>query len=194
MWRCKRNCSFIALGLRPADIVCLTDKQATREGIYEAFVSHLQGQATVNDVVVFHFSGYGSRVQVPDLSGQTTTLRSLVPYDGRLPTDSRPALNDILEIELKALLKQLKTKNVTSVIDAGFVDIPLPLSGGLRSRTRPQPITGQLPAPFDLLSDQKPGTESDAFPGILLRGADASTTWYSNDSGMILARGPLPMY
>ncbi|MEL7360308.1 MAG: caspase family protein [Cyanobacteria bacterium J06560_6] len=161
-------------GFAPADIVCLTDKQATREGIYEAFVSHLLAQAAANDVVVFHFSGYGSRVQLPDLSGQTTTLRSLVPYDGRLPTDSRPAVNDILEIELKALLKQLKTKNVTSVIDAGFVDIPLPLSGGLRSRARPQPITGQQPAPFDLLSTQKPATESEEFPGILLRGASVN--------------------
>ncbi|MEO0646511.1 MAG: caspase family protein, partial [Cyanobacteria bacterium J06650_10] len=114
-------------GFAPTDIVILTNQQATREGIYEAFVSHLQRQATAGDTVVFHFSGYGSQVQIKSLSqnaaANKATLRSLVPYDGTVPTDTRPALNDILEIELKALLKQLKTKNITTIIDAGFVDI-----------------------------------------------------------------------
>ena len=176
-------------GFLPADIVCLTNKQATREKIYDAFLNHLQRQATADDVVFFHFSGYGSQVQPKSLPGENLTerltdnlpsklaaLRSLVPYDGIVPTEQRPTLNDILEIELKALLNQLNTKNVTTVLDAGFVGFALPLSGGLRSRTRSEVITGQLPASFDLLSDQPPAQESDPFPGLLLRGADVSST------------------
>ncbi len=172
-------------GFLPDDIVCLTNQQATRKGIYDAFVSHLYNQATADDVVVFHFSGYGSRLKVKDLSqdwiGNLTEnlmgsamLRSLVPFDGRMPTETRSTVNDLLEIELKALLKQLKTKKVTTVIDAGFSDIALPLLGGLRSRTRSETITGQMPAPFELLVNRRPAKDNDSFPGILLRGADVN--------------------
>ncbi|MGC1218636.1 MAG: caspase family protein [Phormidesmis sp.] len=183
----QRTLLIHRFGFLPEDVVCLTNQQATRQGIYEAFVSHLYNQATAGDVVVFHFSGYGSQVKVKgssqDWIGNLTeslagnlmgsaALRSLVPYDGLLPTKTRSTVNDILEIELKALLKQLKTKKITTVIDAGFVDVALPLSGGLRSRTRSEVITGQMPAPFELLVDKRPVKDGDSFPGVLLRGAD----------------------
>ncbi len=158
-------------GFLPAGIVCLTNEQATRAGIYDAFVSHLYNQAKAGDAVVLHFSGYGAQVRIADSAGEQATVRTLVPADGLLPTEGRPALNDISETELKALLGLLKTKNVTTVLDAGFVDIALPLSGGLRSRTRSALVTGQLPTPFPLLANQKPAKEKEPFPGILLRGA-----------------------
>ncbi|MEO1685005.1 MAG: caspase family protein [Cyanobacteria bacterium J06631_12] len=169
-------------GFLPKDIVCLTNKQATRQGIYDAFMSHLYEQAKAGDVVVFHFSGYGAQVRVADLgtgtaaaetpsSGMKGVRRSLVPVNGLLPTESRPVLNDISEIELKALLRQLKTKNVTTILDTGFVDIAVPLSGGLRSRARSEVVTGQLPAPFPQLVKQRLPKEDDSFPGVLLRGA-----------------------
>lgn len=159
-------------GFLPRDIVCLTNKQATRAGIYRAIVDHLYNQATSSDTVVFHFSGYGAQVRIADLVGGQATRRSLVPYDGNLPTESRPILNDILETELKALLGQLKTKTITTILDTGFVDITVPLSGGLRSRARPVIATGRPSPPFALLTDQKNVKESALFPGILLRGAD----------------------
>ena len=162
-------------GFLPQDIVCLTNEQATRNGIYQAFMDHLHSQAKANDVVVFHFSGYGAQVRIAG-SNEQQTLRSLVPFDGLLPTESRPALKDILEVELKTLLKQLKTKKVTTVLDAGFADIPVPLSGGLRSRTRSAIATGQMPAAFPLLTDKKPLKEDAPFPGVLLRGADPNDT------------------
>ena len=161
-------------GFLPTDIVCLTNEQATREGIYDAFVSHLYNQATSGDAVVLHFSGYGAQVRISDLAGGQATVRTLVPADGLLPTENRPALNDITEIELKGLLGLLKTKNVTTVLDAGFVDVRVPLSGGLRSRARSALVTGRLPAPFPLLTRKRPAKESAPFPGILLRGADVS--------------------
>ncbi|MGB7250852.1 MAG: caspase family protein [Phormidesmis sp.] len=158
-------------GFLPEDIVCLTNESATRSGIYQAFVDHLYNQAQPGDTVVFHFSGYGAQVRISDLTGGQETVRSLVPYNGFLPTEERPVLNDISEIELKMLLRQLKTKNITTVLDAGFVDMAMPLSGGLRSRARSAIVTGQMPAPFPLLSKERLGKESEAFPGILLRGA-----------------------
>ncbi len=168
----QRELLIHRFGFLPGDIVCLKNEQATRTGIYQAFASHLIDQAKSGDVVVVHFSGYGSQVRVDDEVGSQETLRSLVPHDGLLPTQSRPALNDILEIELKSLLKQLKTKKITTVIDAGFVDISAPLSGGLRSRYRTAIATGQRPDAFPLLASGRLAKPSDPFPGTLLRGAE----------------------
>jgi hypothetical protein len=156
-------------GFLPADIVCLTNAEATREGFYQAFVDHLYSQAKANDVVVVHFSGFGSQVRVDDGNSQSLQ-RTLVPVDGVLPTSRHPAINDISEVELKTLLRLLKTKNVTTVLDTGSVDINVPLSGGLRSRSRSEIASGQSPLPFPLLSDQRLMKESDDFPGVLLRG------------------------
>ncbi len=168
----QRELLIYRFGFLPKDIVCLKDEQATRDGIYQAFVSHLIEQAQAEDIVVVHFSGYGAQVRVKDEAGTQETLRSLVPHDGLLPTRGRPALNDILEVELKSLLKQLKTKKVTTVIDAGFVDISAPLSGGLRSRYRSAIATGQRPTAFPQLTNQRLAKSSEAFPGTLLRGAE----------------------
>ena len=162
----QRQLLIHRFGFAPDDILCLTNQQATRTGIYQAFIDHLYDQAKSGDVVVVHFSGYGAQVRIDD-----KIVRSLVPYDGLLPTPSRPVLNDISEAELKTLLKQLKTKNITTVLDAGFVDMTAPLSGGLRSRARSEVATGRLPAPYDLLTDKSVASEDDPFPGVLLRGA-----------------------
>ncbi len=172
-------------GFLPADVVCLTNQQATRVGIYQALINHLCNQAKPGDVVVFHFSGYGAQVRLGEAvraqatseyqngqNGYQETVRSLVPYDGLLPTESSPALNDITEPELKALLKQIKTKNVTTVLDAGFADVATPFSGGLRSRTRSAIVTGQSPVPFPLLANQKLGPIDSPFPGTILRAAN----------------------
>ena len=59
----QRDLLIHRFGFLPADIVCLTNEQATRAGIYEAFVDHLYNQAQSGDVVVFHFSGYGAKVR-----------------------------------------------------------------------------------------------------------------------------------
>ncbi|MEL7354010.1 MAG: caspase family protein [Cyanobacteria bacterium P01_A01_bin.116] len=168
----QRELLIHRFGFLPNDVVCLTNEKATRADIYQAIVDHLYNQAGAKDTVVFHFSGYGAQVRIADLVGGQVTQRSLIPYDGALPTEDRPILNDIFETELKTLLAKLKTKNVTTLIDAGFVDIAIPLSGGLRSRAREIIATGQPPAPFPLLANQKVARESDPFPGILLRAAD----------------------
>jgi hypothetical protein len=45
-------------------IVSLTNEQATRQNIIDAFRTHLC-QATVNDSVLFYYSGHGSRKCTP---------------------------------------------------------------------------------------------------------------------------------
>jgi len=162
----QRQLLIHRFGFAPEDVLCLTNQQATRTGIYQAFVDHLYDQAKAGDVVVVHFSGYGAQVRVDEKN-----VRSLVPYDGLLPTPSRPVLNDISEAELNTLFRTLKTKNITTVLDAGFVDMTEPLSGGLRSRARSEIATGRLSAPYDLLADKRIVAEGDPFPGLLLRGA-----------------------
>ena len=72
-------------GFNPSDIVKLTDAQATRQGILTAFEEHLIGQARPGDVVVFHFSGHGSRVVDPDQDFPDGLNSTLVPVDSPLP-------------------------------------------------------------------------------------------------------------
>lgn len=165
----QRELLIHRFGFLPSDVVCLTNEQATRAGIYEAFVSHLYEQATSGDVVVVHFSGYGGKVRLDEDEARLEG-RSLVPFDGFLPKDSEGIVNDISEVELKSLLGRLKTKRVTTVLDAGFVDLPMALSGGLRSRYRGDVAVGRRPETFPLLADERLIDETDSFPGVLLRG------------------------
>src|SRR6476469_2052829 len=78
-------------GFNQKDILTVTDEEATREGILKAFEEHLIKQAKPGDVVVYHYSGHGSRVADPDPivvssardnSGLSSTF---VPIDSGLP-------------------------------------------------------------------------------------------------------------
>ena len=51
-------------GFAASDILTLTDEQASRKFIENAFLDHLGKQAKPGDVVIFHFSGYGTRVNL----------------------------------------------------------------------------------------------------------------------------------
>ncbi|MDY7015142.1 MAG: caspase family protein, partial [Cyanobacteriota bacterium] len=87
-------------GFAPSDVLVLTDQQATREEIETAFVEHLIEQAKANDAVVFHFSGYGSCVKIPSIGEKEQSserqVKSLLPFDGLIPTKNEPAHNDVL--------------------------------------------------------------------------------------------------
>ncbi|HEY9665813.1 MAG TPA: caspase family protein, partial [Coleofasciculaceae cyanobacterium] len=102
-------------GFNPQDIFTLTNEQATRQGILEAFEKHLIEQAQPGDVVVFHFSGYGSQMADPSCKFLDRLQSTLVPADSSLqPHRSVP---DITGQTLWLLLTALKTANVTVVID-----------------------------------------------------------------------------
>jgi hypothetical protein len=102
-------------GFNPKNILSLTEKHATHQAILTAFEEHLIKQAQPEDIVVFHFSGYGFLER--DLDGKVCDYLTptLVPVDSSLQPDGT-----ILEITgqtLWLLIAALKTENVTAVID-----------------------------------------------------------------------------
>lgn len=152
-------------GFNTADILTLTDVQATRENIESAFLEHLISQVKPGDVVVFHFSGYGSQVKIPAttqaatinpvLEGKSYRLvDSLVPFDGILPTKGEPASNELLKDTLIYLGRSLPTENVTLVLDASFNPQESLSQGNLRIRACE-------------LKDENPNPEGLAFQELL---------------------------
>ena len=108
-------------GFNPQDILTVTDKQATRQGILTAFEEHLIKQAKPGDVVVYHFSGHGSRVSDPDCDFKDCLNSTFVPIDGSLPTgfpNQGGVVQDIMGHTLFLLMEALQTENVSVVLDS----------------------------------------------------------------------------
>ncbi|MEC4805404.1 MAG: caspase family protein [Jaaginema sp. PMC 1079.18] len=127
----QKNLLIARFGFNPADIVTLTDTQASRDNIIETFQEHLIKQAQTGDVVVFHFSGHGSEVIDP------SPLDPNYPYNSTfVPADDRATetgvVRDIMGQTLFLLLYALgqKTENVTSVLDSCHS------GGGIRGEVR----------------------------------------------------------
>ncbi|WP_416673380.1 caspase family protein [Egbenema bharatensis] len=139
----QRELLVYRFGFNPTDIVALTDQKATRDAIEDAFRFHLIEQASPGDVVVFHFSGLGSRVQWTG-AGEDETGNTLVPVDGTLSTEDNAAINDIPHETLGLLLRSLNTENVTTVLDASYTNLGRTFQGNLRIRSRPNAPSGRL--------------------------------------------------
>lgn len=154
-------------GFAPVDVVTLTNQEATRAGILTAIDEHLLQQATADDVVLLHFSGYGSEVLVQGDDGTTQPQSAWVTVDSRLPREDSPALTDLLEAELVAQLSRLATPNLTTVIDAGSQDAGYLRWGNSRVRSRPTVPTGTLPTQ----PQGQPLPLDASWPGLLLRAA-----------------------
>ncbi|NJL35988.1 MAG: DUF4384 domain-containing protein [Leptolyngbyaceae cyanobacterium RM2_2_4] len=139
----QRELLIHRFGFQPSDVLTLTDQQATREAIEAAFLTHLTEQARPGDVVLFHFSGFGSQVKLGE-NGEL--IQSLVPVDGVLPTEENPFINDLPEETLGLLLRSLSTEQVTAVLDTSYADPNRAIQGNLRIRSRPTTPTGWLAA------------------------------------------------
>ncbi|MCC0175692.1 caspase family protein [Waterburya agarophytonicola K14] len=126
----QRELLIHRFGFNPQDIITLSDRQATRENIETAFVEHLSQQAETDDVVVFHFSGYGGQIKMPlsseiaiaeDLNSvEYKLVNSLVPVDGMLPSKKTSISNSILQDTLLLLAQSLSTTKCTFVLDTSF--------------------------------------------------------------------------
>lgn len=123
----QRNLLIYRFGFNPKDILVLPDTEATREGILTAFEEHLIKQAKPGDVVVYHYSGHGSRIFDPHPivvePGQEGLNGTFVPVDGNLPAgypDVGGSVKDIMGHTLFLLMSALKTENVTVVLDSCF--------------------------------------------------------------------------
>ena len=123
----QRHLLIHRFGFNPKDIYILTDQQATRQGILEAFEEHLIKQAKPGDVAVFHYSGHGSRVRDPNPIVQTSLMDgtglsgTLVPVDSSFPNpDIGGVVDDIMGHTLFLLTSALKTENFTGILDSCF--------------------------------------------------------------------------
>ncbi len=135
----QRELLIYRFGFNPSDIVTLTDGQATRSNIEDAFINHLEQQASNGDLVVFHFSGYGRRI---NWDQSTTGLQtSLMPVDGGA-VSGEPGANDILEATLSELLRSLKTDRAIAFLDTSYSYPGKNLQGNLRIRSQQGVPTG----------------------------------------------------
>lgn len=142
-------------GFNPKDIIRLTssenDQQPTRDNIITAFEEHLIKQAKPGDIVVFHFSGHGSRLIEPNRDVRRCLERS--QNSTLVPADLNPEgwANDIMGRTLFLLVSALNTENVTLVLDSCYS------GGGTRGNFRVRSITGSgsQPSPQELEYQQQ---------------------------------------
>jgi hypothetical protein len=122
----QRQLLINRFGFESANILTLTDDQASRQSIEDAFLEHFVKQVKVGDTVFFHFSGYGSRVKSENV---------LVPVDGNVG-------NYILEDTLLLMLRSLPTNNVVATLDTSYnlLEEELPVSLITRSSIAANPI------------------------------------------------------
>jgi hypothetical protein len=120
-------------GFNPQNILELRDGQATRQGILDAFETHLIQQAKPGDVVVFHYSGHGARVMDADPNPGMVFNRqgfnsTIVPIDREIPNSD--VVRDIMGHTLFLLTSALATDQVTMILDSCFS------GGGLRGNNQ----------------------------------------------------------
>ena len=105
-------------GFHPDNILTLVNEQATRQGILTAFEEHLIAQARPDDVVVFHYSGHGSRIADPDRDFPDGLNSTFVPIDSPLPLLGSGPVEDITGHTLFLLMAALQSERVAVVLDS----------------------------------------------------------------------------
>lgn len=128
----QRELLLHRFGFSETDILTLTDQQATREAILDAFQDHLINACEAGDVAVFHFSGHGRRIAdsapVRVAGDERDPLSStLVPYDA---DGNNGEVLDIMGKTLFLLTSKLRTENITVVLDSCYAE------GGIRGNVR----------------------------------------------------------
>ena len=142
-------------GFQPSDILSLTDDQASRDLIEKAFFDHLGKQAKPGDMVFFHFSGYGSRIQ---------SANALISVDG----------NCLLEETLLLMLRSLTTDRVTAILDTSY-NLPDTLHPrGLTVRSRRMPDDMSIASAELDLQKQLQGKITETAPGLVLSATSSS--------------------
>jgi hypothetical protein len=125
-------------GFQDADIVTLTGQQASREAIEAAFLEHLIAQARLGDVVIFHFSGYGSVGAGKEV---------FITADG--------AENALLKENILLMARCLATDKFSLIFDSSHLPQPQPYLGNLRIRSYSRTITDLNPAELTFAADIK---------------------------------------
>lgn len=98
--------TLLQQGFSEADILVLSDANATRNGIRTAFEQHLL-QAGRGDVAVFYFYGHGVQITDDGTDEADKLDEALVPHDG-LKTNEKDHRNLIRDDELGRWIKQVR--------------------------------------------------------------------------------------
>ena len=168
----QRQLLIYRFGFAPSNITTLVGAQATQAGILKALYGLIQGSSSANDFIAVHFSGYGGQVELGD-----KRIKTWVPVDGYLPTVASPMARDIPLSWVKQILARLKTKQVFTVVDAGYSQPLVSLSGGYSSRARQEiPTVEGIHFPSGLSTEMafekvQTGKEPAFIPGDLLMAA-----------------------
>jgi Caspase domain/Domain of unknown function (DUF4384) len=137
-------------GFKAADVLTLTDLQATRQQIETVFLEHLTQQAKSGDTIVFHFSGYGRRVfeeagekRAEGAEGaEGAAINYQFPSNSLVCADGEDFLNETLWL----LLRSLSTRQIATFLDTSFGTPGKIFPGNLRVRSLPQTVTEQVNA------------------------------------------------
>ncbi|MFM7528442.1 MAG: caspase family protein [Nodosilinea sp.] len=124
----QRELLIHRFGFDPNNIKVLTDDsdlKPTRDNILQAFQRHLIDQARPGDVVVFHYSGHGSRVIDPNPPAPQPEYSyngTLVPYDAAAiaEQENKVIVPDITGRTLFLLMESIKTDYLTVVLDSCY--------------------------------------------------------------------------
>ncbi|AFY40356.1 peptidase C14 caspase catalytic subunit p20 [[Leptolyngbya] sp. PCC 7376] len=125
-------------GFNPKDILTVTDEtinKPTRENILRAFEEHLIKQAKPGDVVVYHYSGHGSKVRAEDENS------TFVPLDSQWKSGRSAkeiTVDDIMGHTLYLLMSAIQTEHFTAVLDSCYS------GGGTRGNTKIRSIERDL--------------------------------------------------
>ncbi len=102
-----------SLGVKPEDVLILTNRQATASAVTEAFQRHLVDGASASDSVLFYFTGHGSQVRDDNGDEEDGLDEVLVTYGTRWEDPTSYISDD----SLKIWLDRLRCRKAVVVLD-----------------------------------------------------------------------------
>lgn len=180
-----RHLLISRFGFAPADILTLTNAQATKAGIVKAFREHLTAQAHPGDILLFHFSGHGQPVADDNGDELDGLDESLVPYDYISQSARDGAKTNLRDDQVGELLSELRKKlqgpdgevkgNITVFLDSchsGTATRGQSPRGRLRVRGRGwnTAIDGPKPAPRTRGAAGETSAPAESASGLFMAG------------------------
>lgn len=115
-----KNTLQASFGFPKSNIAVLTDEMATQGSIRDAMLK-LVADTVEGDIVVFHYSGHGSRMASEKGDKASGYDETIMPSDsGRMSFDIKAENRDIRDNEIQEWLARLssKTRHITLIFDS----------------------------------------------------------------------------
>jgi hypothetical protein len=152
-------------GFAPANVIYITDREATREHVAEAFLRHL-GQAGPEGVAVFYYSGHGMQMEenlalTGNLDPEPDNVDEALFMWG---ADGRGGI--VLDDELGFLANSLRTDRVLMIMDACFSGTGTRgAAGGQAKEVKFSDVQSNLTVPTSFLTDSAPAGSTPSKSG-----------------------------